>query len=173
MTRQELMSEEDIVQIGLATEEMKEADVLPEFDMDGMDVNDVIALTARLANVMAKEADLLESQRVGEISELQREKQLLTHALESAKRHAKKHPEMMQNATDEEVEDLQTVITLFDTIKEENHRRLKMAKAVNERIVQAITDVVNEERSKGMYNDKGTGAQPTVGNMSVSLNERV
>ena len=173
MHRAELMSEEDVVALGVNEDDLIEIEAAPEMDMEGTDINDIIAITVRLANVLAQEADLLEAMRIGDIAPLQQEKILLTHALEASHKHFKKHPEIMDAASEEEIEDLEHVVAAFEEIKQENHRRLTMARAVNQRIVQAIGDVVNEKRSKSAYTKKGRTAQPDVGNLHVSLNERV
>lgn len=171
--RAELMSQEDIVALGVDENELLEAEVQPEFDLDGLTVNDITSITARLAEVLAKEADLLEAMKVGAIEGLQQEKMLLTHALDASHKYFKKHPELLDEADPEDVEDLEEVISVFEEVKRENFRRLSMARTVNQRIVQAITDIVNEKRSKTAYNKKGKTAQPEVGNVHVSLNEKV
>lgn len=171
--RAELMSEEDVVALGVDEEELAEADVAAEFDLEGLHVQDIISITARLAEVLAKEADFLEDMKVGPIEGLQQEKLLLTHALDASHKHFKKHPEILDDANEEELDDLEEVIHIFEAIKAENHRRLTMARSVNQRVVQAITDVVNEKRSKSSYTKKGKNAQPEVGNVHVSLNEKV
>ena len=136
-------------------------------------VNDIIALTARLAQVLAQEADLLQEMKVSKIADLQKEKLVLTAALEMQKKQLDKNPELIQGATEEEREDLRSVIGIFDTILAENHRRLLMAKEVNQRIVEAITDVVTEVSNQGVYNDKGAPDMVGRDALSVTLNKTI
>lgn len=135
-------------------------------------VNDIIALTARLAQVLAQEADLLQEMKVSKIADLQKEKLVLTAALEVQKRQFDKDPSLMDGVTQEEKEDLKAVVGIFNTILEENHRRLLMAKEVNQRVVEAITEVVTETSNQGVYNDKGT-ADGSGHALSVTLNKTI
>ena len=136
-------------------------------------VNDIITLTARLAQVLAQEADYLQEMRVSKIADLQKEKLLLTAALDVQKRQFEKDNTLMDDVTEQEREDLTAVIEIFDTILAENHRRLLMAKEVNQRIVEAITDVVTETSNNGVYNDKGTPDAPGRDSLSVTLNKTI
>lgn len=150
------------------------------FELDGhtmvadqMHAADLIVLTARLAQVLAEEADLLESMKVSKITALQREKTMLTGALEAMKKHISKHPEVMDELTAQEREDLESVIKIFSEILEENYRRLTMARAVNLRVVQAITEIVQESTRGDAYDRSGVTGKPVVDSVSVTLNEKV
>lgn len=136
-------------------------------------VNDMITLTAKLAQVLAQEADYLQEMKISKIADLQKEKLLLTSALELQKKHLEKDPYIMGHISPEEKEDLRTVVGIFDAILRENHRRLLTAKEVNMRVVEAITDVVTETSNQGVYNEKG--APDAVGRdaLSVTLNKTI
>lgn len=150
------------------------------FELDGamvatdqMRAADLIVLTARLAQIMAEEADLLESMKINKISDLQHEKQMLTNALEAMKKHIVKHPELMEELSSQEREDLESVVKIFNEILEENYRRLSMARAVNLRVVQAITEIVQEATRGDVYDRSGVSGKPIVDSVSVTLNEKV
>lgn len=143
------------------------------FDAEKMHASDLIMLTARLAQVLAEEADLLESMKISKITDLQHEKQMLTGALDAMKKHISKHPELMEDLSDQEREDLESVIKIFNEILEENYRRLSMARAVNLRVVQAITEIVQDATKGDAYDRSGVSGKPVVDSVSVTLNEKV
>lgn len=134
---------------------------------------DLIVLTARLAQLLAEEADLLESMKISKITDLQNEKTMLTNALEAMKKHISKHPEIMDELSAQERDDLESVVKIFNEILEENYHRLTMARAVNQRVVQAITEVVQEATKGDVYDRTGITGKPTVDSVSVTLNEKV
>ena len=149
------------------------ADLKEAIDMDSVTVDDLITLTARLAQVMAHEADLLEDMKISQIAALQKEKVMLANALELTKKQIAKRPEILQDMDDQDREDLEHVVTLFNTILEENYKRLSTARAVNQHVVQAITDVVQEKSTRDVYDQKGAAGKPTTGSLSVTLDEKV
>lgn len=146
-----------------------------EFALDEstrVDVDSVIALTARLAQVLAEEADLLAEMRVREIEGLQKEKLQLLEALEAQKRFLDRNPELMAAISDEECLELAQIIEIFQTVMKENHRRLLIAREVNRKVVEAITEVVAEANKNGMYDHKGL-PDKLEGGISMSLNQTI
>ncbi len=146
-----------------------------EFALDEsmrVDVDSVIALTARLAQVLAEEADLLAEMRVREIEGLQKEKLQLLEALEAQKRFLDRNPELMASISDEECLELAQIIEIFQTVMKENHRRLLIAREVNRKVVEAITEVVAEANKNGMYDHKGL-PDKLEGGISMSLNQTI
>lgn len=135
--------------------------------------SDLITLTARLAQLLAEEADLLESQKIAKIADLQKEKLALLSALETFKKQVIKYPSLMENITDQEREDMVNVILIFNEILEENYRRLSMARAVNAQVVLAITEAVQEATRSEHYDRKGESGKPGVESISVTVNEKV
>lgn len=166
------------------TMDVKNRDIKPQddevFELDGhamrveeMRAADLIVLTARLAQLLAEEADLLESMKISKIPNLQHEKLMLTNALEAMKKHIAKYPEVMDELSDQERDDLESVVHIFNEVLEENYRRLSMARAVNLRVVQAITEIVQESTKGDVYDRSGITGKPVVDSVSVTLNEKV
>ena len=137
-----------------------------------LSVPNVIAMTARLAQVLAEEADFLEQMKIQDVRKLQQEKMQLTKALEIQKKVIEETPEALDDISSEEREELRAVVNIFDEILEENHRRLLIAKQVNETVVDAIKDVVKKKSSKTTYNGKGD-ADRAQDSVSVTLNETI
>ena len=134
-------------------------------------VGDIITMTARLAQVLANEADLLQEMKMKEISELQDEKMKLTTALEKQKQVVRGQPEILASVTQEERQELGRVVELFNVVLNENHRKLQTARAVNQRVVQAITETVREKSGNPIYTMSGiTQAHRNTG-ISVTLNQ--
>jgi flagellar biosynthesis/type III secretory pathway chaperone len=137
-----------------------------------LDVESIIALTARLAQLLAQEADMLTEMRVRDIEKLQKEKLLLVDALEAQKRHVERNPYLLNTISDSEALEMAQIIEIFHKIMTENHHRLLIAKEVNQKVVEAIADVVNEAAGSGFYDKHGkTESSPRP--VSVSLNKTI
>ncbi len=109
---------------------------------------DVIILTARLAQLLAEEVDLLSEMKVADIEALQQEKLFLANALDAHRKLIDQYPYLSETIPSQDRKDLQEVVDVFNDILEENHRKLLLAKEVNHRIVQAITAVVKDRQSR-------------------------
>lgn len=134
---------------------------------------DVVTLTARLAQLLAEEVDLLGEMKIKKIEELQKEKTFLTNALEAQRRVIERHPYVIDTIPSTDKNDLQKVFEVFQDILEENHRKLLLAKEVNHKVVQAITDVVKETTQSRTYNGSGYTGAAAFNTLSVTLNQTV
>lgn len=134
---------------------------------------DVITLVARLAQLLAEEADLLAGMKVAKIEGLQQEKLLLVSALETQRKLLDKHPQMLDSISSQDRADLRSVIEVFNAVLEENYRRLLMAKQVNHRVVEAITEVVTESARSGTYNERGERGEADAKSLSITLNKKI
>ncbi len=134
--------------------------------------NNIIALTARLAQVLAEEADQLEAMNIKKVGELQKEKLLLTGALEREKKLLERHPDSLHTMSEEDKQDLRAVLDIFNAIMAENYRRLLVAKEVNARVVDAIGDAVNEATMNSVYDKKAKPDHAARENLSVTLDEQ-
>ncbi len=136
-------------------------------------MQNVITLTARLAQLLAEEVDFLSEMKVSKIEALQNEKLFLVNALEAQRKLIDKHPHLVETIPSQDKQDLKEVVEVFNNILAENHRKLLLAKEVNHKIVQAITDVVMKNTRRMAYDGKGlTGIAPYE-TLSVTLNKRV
>lgn len=145
---------------------------ITEINPREVNVGNVMAMTARLAQLLAEEADLLADMKIKAVEPLQKEKVWLTRALELQLKRVEKHPDLLADITDEERDDMEQLFAVFDQIKQENYRRLLSAKEVNQKMVEAITDVVNEQTKKGTYDDEGNPDYKK-DSLSVTLNEKI
>jgi hypothetical protein len=136
-------------------------------------IQDVITLTARLAQLLAEEADLLGNMKMKEIEKLQHEKIFITNALEAQRKLIDKHPHLIETIPAQDKNDLQRVVDVFNNILEENHRKLLLAKEVNHKIVGAIKEVVRDQTSNKTYNGGGMTHYASYQTMSVTLDSKV
>ena len=135
-------------------------------------VNNIIAQTARLAQVLAEEADQLEAMNIKKVGYLQKEKLLLTGALEREKKLLDRYPASLTSMTEEDKQDLRSVMEIFNVILAENYRRLLVAREVNGRVVDAISDAVNEATANSVYDKKAKPDHVARENLSVTLDEK-
>ncbi len=136
-------------------------------------MQDIITLTARLAQIMAEEVDLLKQMNLKKIAALQEEKLFLTQALEANKKLLKRHPDLSEQIPSRDKADLAEVVEVFEAILEENHRKLQMAKEVNQQVVNAIREAVREQASTRCYNSNGQRPMNPYAAVSVTLNQAI
>ena len=136
-------------------------------------VKDIVTLTARLAQLLAEEVDLLGDMKLSNVAALQQEKIFLTNALEAQRRLIDRHPGLVDTIPSQDKKDLQDVAQVFNNILSENHRKLLLAKEINHKIVQAITDVVKESTQSRAYSGNGTTGQAAFATMSVTLDKTI
>jgi flagellar biosynthesis/type III secretory pathway chaperone len=143
----------------------------PKKAPDSINVKDVITLTARLAQLLAEEVDMLDTMKISRVQQLQKEKQFILGALESHKRTLAKHPHLAETIPSRDKSDLEAVVRVFENILEENHRRLTIARDVNHRIVNAITEVVRDSSMSKVYGTQGQMGALGSESLSITLNQ--
>lgn len=136
-------------------------------------IQDVITLTARLAQLLAEEVDLLSDMKVSKIEALQQEKLFLVSALEAQRKLVDKNPHLLETIPSQDKKDLEEVVDVFRDILAENHRKLLLAKEVNHKIVEAITAVVKESSQSRVYDGKGVTGNAAFETLSVTLNKTI
>ena len=136
-------------------------------------MQDIVTLTARLAQILAEEVDHLNTMHVSKIAELQNEKLFIISALEAQRKLLDKHPHMSETIPSQDKKDLEEVVSVFKDILEENHHKLLLAKKVNHEIVKAITSVVNDSTKRAAYSMRGTSDSAPFQTLSVTLDKRI
>jgi len=151
----------------------KAEQVVERITPDNIDVRAIITVTARLAQLLAEEVDLLTDMKVSKIEHLQNEKIFLTNALEAQKKLINRHPQLIETIPSQDKHDLEEVVDVFNNILEENHRKLLLAKEINHKIVQAITSVVKEHTQSKVYDGNGVTGIAPFESLSVTLNQTI
>ncbi|TAE80633.1 MAG: hypothetical protein EAY76_05980 [Alphaproteobacteria bacterium] len=126
-----------------------------DYEPDHINLDVLKLLISRLAQILAEEVDVLESMEYERLGALQPEKRSLVDALEKQQRVLQRRPQARLNLDDDERDDLEELIMIFNEIMQENHKRLLVAREVNQRVVQAITELVQEQSRQGLYTNKG------------------
>lgn len=138
-----------------------------------INARDIITVSARLAQVMAEEVDLLKAGKVKQIEGLLEEKLFLVDALETYKKVLKRHPELSETIPSHDKKDLEAMIDIFNHVLEENHQRLQMAREVNHQMVKAIREVVTEHAETPYYGENGMRSIAPFERLSVTLNQTI
>lgn len=136
-------------------------------------LSDMVAVMARLAQILAQEVDFLQAMRIKEIETLQEEKRKLTKLLTTMKRDFDRAGVRVGDFAEDQVRAFHEMAEIFNNVLQENQQKLLVAKEINYRVVQAISDVVEEESQRPGYNRRGTKSKARAGAPSVSLNERI
>jgi flagellar biosynthesis/type III secretory pathway chaperone len=137
-----------------------------------MMLDDLLAATTRLTELMREEGALLDVARYRDIAGLHGEKESLLKLLETHQERLQGNALGLQQF---EVAKREELLRRTDALAEmavENGRKLAVARAVNGRIMQAITDVMSDQQRPNTYGKNGLSAPPDRLSLSFSLNER-
>lgn len=134
---------------------------------------DVITVTARLAQLLAEEVDLLNEMKVSKIETLQHEKIFLTNALDAQRKFIEQNPYIKEQISAQEKRDMAKISEVFQNVLAENHKKLLLAKEVNFQVVRAIRDVVKENTQSRTYNGSGYTGAAAFSTLSVTLNKMI
>lgn len=138
-----------------------------------LNIQEVIAVTARLGQLLAEESELLGAMKVAKIETLQKEKTYLVNALEAQRKLVNQSPHVLETIPSRDKKDLQEVVDVFNHILEENHRKLLLARQVNQKIIKAVADAVKQKTHKRVYNNKGVTGMNPLETLPVTLNKHV
>jgi hypothetical protein len=152
-------------------QEMLMEDATEEGQNNLVDINVLILLISRLAQVLGREVDMLEMMNIKGLASLQHEKLALVDALEKQKKLIARRPEILSELSDDMRDNLAELLHIFGAVAHENHNRLLVAKEVNQLVVDAIMDTTHENLRRGLYNEKGFHAEEN--SMALSLNKTI
>jgi flagellar biosynthesis/type III secretory pathway chaperone len=129
---------------------------LPEISLDdSLKVDELIAVTARLTVLLKEESAHLKAMRIRAVAPLQEEKNRLISWLETQKKIIALNPHMKNDFSPQQQKKMSEVAEEFSRAVEENYHQTSIARAVNQRLVQAVADAVNEQTHVGTYNAYG------------------
>lgn len=137
-----------------------------------MNINELMHATLRLSDLMAEEATMLDARRYGDIARLQEEKLRLTGLLESYQHAMATDPDFLKSIDGETREELLLRTDDLACNVEDTFRKVSVARAVNQRILQAIRDVMSEQHSPGVYGRNGAAALSGEVALSMNLNQQ-
>jgi hypothetical protein len=134
-------------------------------------ISDFIGVIARLAQVLAEEADALDKLQIRKVGEMQEEKLRLTALLEKCKKYYDRFPGELDTVSAADKEDFQAVVAVFNQVLKQNNLRLMVARELNRKMVEAIRDAVKEASTNRLYNGKGAASFAQRERLSVTLNQ--
>ena len=117
---------------------------------------DMFAALEQLTALLSEENQMLAEFRVSSIAGLQEKKSQLSWLIELQKEYLVKHPELLTAMEDEARVLIQQRGVMLEKALEENFQRLTSARLINQKIVEAVTAVVNDHfGTAGGYSEKG------------------
>jgi|GEM_PF-3049826 len=135
-----------------------------------LDVNELVAVTVRLAEILDEETQLLANMDINGMSRLHPEKLKLTQMMESYQSILRARPDAVDDLPDATRDQLIRVISGFGQIMEHNFRQVATARAVNQKVVQAITDSIAEQQHLTVYTREGNQTYAGVQQSGISIN---
>lgn len=136
-------------------------------------VEQMIILTERLTELVAKEAQAFEARRPQDAAEHQAETSRLANLYRHESMRIRANPKLVADAPLELRTRLVRATEAFDAVLARQGRALEAAKTVTEGIVRAIADEVAAQRSSAGGYGPGAAATPATGAATaITLNKR-
>ena len=145
---------------------------LPTNPNGDVDLYELITVTARLKELLERETEHLKQMQVKELNSLRQEKEQLTSVMEAYQRLIAARPELISMLDEGSREELAELTEEFSRVVAENMRRTAVARAVNQRLVSTIMEVVTETQHAGTYNKYGSSRMPVNVPISLNLNQK-
>jgi hypothetical protein len=140
-------------------------------------LDELVLVTTRLADLMARENEILRSMRPGDIRDLQADKAELAQRYEHMMLAVQKDPSPLNTAAPSLRETLRSATARFTKLLEENERTLRAVRSVSERIMKTIVSAATEQREGAAYSSAGviSGGSSAAGRrtMPVTLNKQL
>jgi len=138
-------------------------------------IDDLVAVTLRLTDLMARETEILRSQRPQDIKTLQKEKADLARGYDHFMQALRKEPSLLGGAPLKTRDALRDATIRFQKTMTDNERALRAARNVSERLMKAIVSAVAEKQvSAAAYSSAGvlTGYGPRR-TVAMTLNKQL
>jgi recombinational DNA repair ATPase RecF len=117
-----------------------EEGVRPQFD-----ANIMITVLSHLTEILSQETAYLKKRQVSKVKTLQEEKERLISILEILKANLSKSPAAIAELSKETKSSLRNMIVLFETVMQENHLELLKTTAINQKVVEAVTEAIQDK----------------------------
>lgn len=140
---------------------------------DTIQIKEIIAVTARLKQVLKQESEFLRQMQIRKAGTLQDEKNKLISWLEAQKKIIALNPQMKHGMHEDDHQAMSDLVDDFSKVVEENYHQASIAKAVNERVVQAVTDAMQARANVNIYNANGTTSRANqVQGLPFNINQK-
>ena len=141
-------------------------------DTAGERVHQLIALTERLTELIAAEAQAFESHRPQDAAALVEETSRLANLYRHESARIRANPDLIAPANAEDRTRLMRATEAFDAVLARQGRALEAARTVTEGLVQAIANEVAAQRAKSVGYGPGAQAHALSLATSITLNQR-
>lgn len=147
---------------------------LPAIEIgDKVQVEEIITVTRRLTQLLQEESVHLRHMRIKPVGALQDEKNRLIGWLEAQQKIIAINPVMRDSVDDNAQRALSEASENFARAVEENYHQASIARAVNQRVVQAVMEAVRDQNNLGTYGATGVQRSVTAANgFNFSLNQQ-
>lgn len=138
-------------------------------------IDDLVAVTQRLTDLMTRENEILRSQRPQDIKTLQQEKVELARGYDHFMQALRKEPGLLAGAPRQSRDALRDATIRFQKTMTDNERALRAARNVSERLMKAIVSAVSDKQvSAAAYSSAGvlTGYGPRRA-VAMTLNKQL
>lgn len=140
--------------------------------------DDMFEALEQLTALLSEENQMLAEFRIGAIAALQEKKSQLAWLIELQKEYLQKHPELLKAMQVEVQERIRSRGEMLEKALEENFQRLTSARLINQKVVQAVTAVMNDHYGEASgYSENGTRglviAKDRRGAQALTLNQAV
>lgn len=141
-------------------------------------LDDLIAITNRLIDLMGKEIEMLRSMRPQDIGALQKDKVNLALAYERHMQELRDDPSLLAAAGPDIKAELKRITGRFQEVLDENESAIKAVKSVSEKLLTAIANAVTEQRGNAAAYSKDGAINANAGGpgaktVPVALNEQL
>lgn len=141
-------------------------------------LDELLTVTTRLTDLMARENEILRSMKPSDIRDLQQDKAELTQSYERMMLAVQKDPSVLNKATPSLREALRSVTSRFSDVLSENERTLRAVRSVSERLMKTIVAAATEQRDAAAYSKAGVmnGGASTTGrraSLPITLNKQL
>ncbi len=140
----------------------------------GMDIDELMDVTAKLADILEEETRCLRAMEIEALAKLHAKKVELTLMLEMYQKMIKQNPALLKKTDAAKLEEFAALSDDLTLVVEENFRRTAVARAVNQRVMQTIIETISEQHRPATYNRRGTagGTKPQDIPMPLNLNQK-
>jgi len=138
-------------------------------------VERVLLLSTQLLDVITRETEMLETQQLLKIGELQDEKIRLANDYAMDIQAISRRKELIDRAPSEKIARLKAKMAELDAALTRNRDVLGAAKSVSERILKSVADTVNEHKAPTLGYGRNAAMTSRAGNRSaaIALDSRV
>ncbi|MCD6035536.1 MAG: hypothetical protein K0R63_1277 [Rickettsiales bacterium] len=121
------------------------------------EIDNMISVIARLTELLSFETAYLRKREVSKLKALQEEKDSLTSILELYKARLHREQGALKSLFLPKQQELKALFVLFEQVTQENQLELIKVRAINERVVEAVSNALQEHlETQTGYNPKGT-----------------